>query len=121
MPRTVLIVDDDPAFRRVAARLLTARGLRVVAVASGGVAALEAASRLRPDCVLLDMQLDGEEGTAVARALTGGPGPPVVVLTSADATGPSARTMVGCRARGFVPKDRLAEVNLAALFRPADT
>ncbi len=121
MRRTVLIVDDDPAFCRTASLLLAVRGLRVVAIAAGGAAALDAAGQHSPDCVLLDMNLAGEDGPTVARALTDRPSPPVVVLTSADAADPPALTLLRCRARGFVPKAQLAEVNLEELFRPADT
>jgi CheY-like chemotaxis protein len=46
MTRSVLVVDDDPEFRELAARLLTASGLTVVGDAESVAAALAAAARL---------------------------------------------------------------------------
>ena len=69
-PLRVLIVDDQPAFRQAARALLEARGSAVVGEAGRAAAALEAAKRLEPDAVLLDVRLGGESGHEVARALT---------------------------------------------------
>ena len=65
----VLIVDDQPLFRRVAREVLDARGYTVVGEASCAASALEAAERLGPDAVLLDVRLGDDSGYAVARAL----------------------------------------------------
>ena len=59
MSRTVLIVDDHEPFRQRARALLEDEGFEVVGEAADGDAALEAARRLRPDVVLLDVQLPG--------------------------------------------------------------
>jgi CheY-like chemotaxis protein len=55
--RSVLVVDDDLEFRRLAGRLLAASGLAVVGEAGSVSAAVSAASRLRPSAVLVDVQL----------------------------------------------------------------
>jgi CheY-like chemotaxis protein len=53
----VLIVDDQAEFRWFAARLLAADGLVVAGEAATGAEAVAAAHLLRPDLVLLDVQL----------------------------------------------------------------
>ena len=62
----VLIVDDHAPFRALARMLLVADGFDVVGEAVDGADALVAAHDLRPDVVLLDVQLPGEDGFAVA-------------------------------------------------------
>jgi DNA-binding NarL/FixJ family response regulator len=62
MESTVLIVDDDPQFRRAAAELLAARGYRVVGAAGSAAEGLALASALRPEAVLLDVNLPAATG-----------------------------------------------------------
>jgi len=80
--RRVLIVDDHDGFRSFAAALLQAEGFEVVGQAADGESALEAAERLRPDLVLLDVQLPDLDGFEVAERLTATSEPPAVVLVS---------------------------------------
>ena len=87
MPRhdsRILIVDDNPSFRSAVRELLAARGYTVVGEADCGRSALEAAARLAPDGVLLDVHLGEECGVDVARVLTGAQPSLDVVLVSAD-------------------------------------
>jgi CheY-like chemotaxis protein len=113
VPLTVVVVDDDPAFRRVVVRLLALRGLRVVADVSDGAAALAAVGRHRPDGVLLDVNLPDRDGFCVSRDLTRSADAPVVVLTSSD---PLGAAVEGTGARAFVLKDRLPGTDLRELF-----
>src|SRR6185295_17615152 len=57
VPLTVLIVDDHEGFRQVARELLEADGIEVVGEAVDGESAITEAARLRPQLVLLDVQL----------------------------------------------------------------
>jgi DNA-binding NarL/FixJ family response regulator len=82
MRTTVLIVDDHDGFRESAAALLEAEGFAVVGQAAGDVAALAAVERLRPEVVLLDIQLPDADGFVVAERLASVPDPPRVVLVS---------------------------------------
>jgi response regulator receiver domain-containing protein len=66
MGTSVLIVDDHEAFRRFARALLQAEGFDVVGEAEDAASAVETAARLRPQLVLLDIQLPDEDGFAVA-------------------------------------------------------
>ncbi len=75
MALTVLIVDDHPSFRASARVLLEAEGFDVIGEAADGTSGIEEASRLRPDLVLLDVQLPDIDGFDVASRLTNGNGP----------------------------------------------
>jgi DNA-binding NarL/FixJ family response regulator len=114
--RTVLIVDDFAGFRRSARALLQDEGFEVVGEACDGPTALAEVERLSPAVVLLDVQLPGEDGFAVADRLARTSNPPVVVLVStrgASAYGPHLTTTL---ARGFIAKADLSGERLAALL-----
>jgi CheY-like chemotaxis protein len=87
MGTTVVVIDDDPGFRSLAGQLLTASGFTVVGNAGDGHEAVAVARRLRPDVVLLDVQMPGPDGFWVARQLLAEAAPPVVVLTSGRSSG----------------------------------
>lgn len=116
MATTVLIVDDHPSFRATARVLLESEGYDVVGEAADGAEALDRARELRPDVVLLDVNLPDTDGFAVASALTAANGAPAVVLTSSR-DGSDFGPLVGSSgARGFVPKSELSGPALAALL-----
>jgi DNA-binding response OmpR family regulator len=78
----VLLVDDDAAIRRTVAAGLELEGFAVVP-ASGGRAALEAAARVQPAVVLLDLSMPDLDGLEVLRRLrAGGDEVPVCVLSA---------------------------------------
>lgn len=111
----VLIVDDHPEFRLAAAELLEEDGFVVVGSAEDGATAVELAMRVRPDVVLLDIQLPGIDGFAVADLLAALPEPPAVVLVSSrDAASYGAR-LTAAPSRGFIAKRELSGAALAAL------
>ena len=78
MAVSVLIVDDHAAFRAFARTLLTDEGFAVVGEAVDGATALEAARRLRPDVVLLDVQLPDTNGFVLAERFSEERDPPQV-------------------------------------------
>jgi len=67
MATRVLVVDDHAGFRSFAQRLLSAAGFVVVGEVGNGADAVAASERLRPDAVLLDVQLPDLDGFEVAR------------------------------------------------------
>ena len=69
MPASVLIVDDHAGFRLSARRILEVDGYEIVGEAEDGRAAIEAARRLRPDIVLLDVNLPDLDGHSVCRQI----------------------------------------------------
>jgi DNA-binding NarL/FixJ family response regulator len=115
MRPTVLIVDDHEAFRQSASALLEADGFAVVGEAANGSAALAEAERLRPQVVLLDVQLPDIDGFAVAERLTALPDPPHVVLISSREAVTYGPRLEATPARGFITKRELSGSSLAAL------
>jgi DNA-binding NarL/FixJ family response regulator len=113
---TVLIVDDHGSFRATARKLLEAEGFEVVGEAETGESALEAVTRLKPDVLLLDMQLPDMDGFGVLARLPSNGSRPAVVLTSSRDASEFGRLVEGCGARGFVPKDELSGRRIAALL-----
>src|SRR5690242_9853432 len=99
---TVVIVDDHPGFRSSARALLEAAGFEVVGEAGDGVSALAVVDRLRPRIVLLDIQLPGIDGFAVAERLARTGDPPTVVLVSTRDVSSYRRRLAGSPVRGFL-------------------
>lgn len=103
----ILIVDDDPSFRRSARALLIARGYLVVGEAEGAREGIALACAIQPDAVLLDVNLPDGDGLSVAAHLSANRGMRVV-LTSSDPTAAPERLVQASGAAGFVPKEDLA-------------
>jgi DNA-binding NarL/FixJ family response regulator len=113
--KSVLIVDDHDAFRATARRWLTAGGFDVVGEAADGAQALEAVRRLRPDVVLLDVQLPDSNGFEIAARLRSGSHRPEIVLTSSRDAAEFGGLIERSSALGFIPKAKLSGKRLAAL------
>jgi DNA-binding NarL/FixJ family response regulator len=112
---TVLIVDDHDDFRASAGALLDAEGFMVVGGVASGRAAVAAVERLRPDVVLLDIQLPDVDGFAVAGQLAEIRDPPRVVLISSREAAAYGPRLATARAQGFLTKRELSGASLAAL------
>jgi DNA-binding NarL/FixJ family response regulator len=112
----ILVVDDSQHFRQGARELLTLRGLQVVAGVADGKEALAAVMRRCPDGVLLDVNLPGRDGYAVAASLAAVCPAARIVLTSSDIDGVPTSVLSECGATAFVPKTELATVDLGRLF-----
>jgi DNA-binding NarL/FixJ family response regulator len=110
-----LIVDDHADFRASARALLELQGFEVVGDVVDGEAALEATERLRPDVVLLDVQLPGIDGFEVAERLAAADDPPRVVLISSRNRNAYDR-LQGAPVAGFLGKHELSGAALAALL-----
>lgn len=116
MRPSVLIVDDHADFRASARTLLELEGFEVVGDVGDGEAALDAAARLRPEIVLLDVQLPGADGFAVAERLATQEHPPRVVLISSRRRSSYETRLPGARVAGFLGKHELTGNALAALL-----
>ncbi|WP_229858874.1 response regulator [Streptomyces poonensis] len=116
MSVNVVVVDDDPGFRRIATTLLTARGLRVVGESGDGASALTAVRELRPDGLLLDLHLPDRDGVEVARMLREEERPPRIVLTSTAKFFWAAEELEQAGIASFVAKDKLFDADLGGLF-----
>jgi DNA-binding NarL/FixJ family response regulator len=115
MATTVLIVDDHAGFRASARRLLEACGYEVVGEAADGESAVQAAARLRPELMLLDVNLPDFDGFRVAERVTAEPGAPAVILVSSRDASDYGRRVESCGACGFCAKADLDPDRLAAL------
>jgi len=82
-PTTVLVVEDEPAIAQAIVQRLSAEGWTVRAVGDG-LAGVEAASRLEPDVVVLDVMLPGIDGLEVCRRIQAERPVPVLMLTARD-------------------------------------
>lgn len=114
---TVLLADDEHLVRTALATLLGLDDdLSVVAQAASGPEAVAMALRHRPDVALLDLQMPGLDGIAVAAALHRDlPACPTIILTSHGRPGHLKRALeVGVR--GFLPKTTSGTV-LAQVIR----
>jgi DNA-binding NarL/FixJ family response regulator len=116
--RTVLIVDDHPSFRASARALLESDGFQVVGEAEDGETALAALIKLKPDVLLLDVQLAGMNGFDVCRAIEedlDGAELAVILVSSRDMDDYGDLIAASC-ARGFVPKGELSGEAVSALL-----
>jgi DNA-binding NarL/FixJ family response regulator len=109
----VLIVDDQEPFRRAMAAVVEVTdGFAVVGVATTGEESLVAAAETSPDLVLMDVNLPGIDGVEASRRLTAAPdGPVVFLLSTYDADQVDA---VGCGAATYIPKGAFGPDRLSA-------
>ena len=117
----ILVVDDDPGIREVLTDYLGRHGFD--ARAAGSAAEMDRALEgRRPDLIVLDVMMPGEDGLSVVRRLAGG-GPPIVMLS---AMGEDTDRIVGLElgaddylAKPCNPRELLARVR-AVLRRPRE-
>ena len=105
MKKKFLLIEDNEQNRYLVTFLLTQRGHEVVPAESGPVG-IELAGRIRPDLILLDIQLPGMDGYAVARALKSDAAlraVPIVAVTSYAMLGDREQALAaGCN--GYLEK-----------------
>lgn len=106
LPWKILVVDDDPDIRRIAALSLERIGGFRVELAAGGDEALGLMARELPDVVLLDVTMPGRDGPATLLALREIPGAehlPVLFFTATSSDDEEAR-LCALGALGVVAK-----------------
>ncbi len=105
MDRTILLIEDNAQNRYMLTFLLERSGYRVVSAADGS-SGIEQARVLRPDLVLLDIQLPTMDGYAVARSLRGMASlanTPIIAVTSFAMVGDKEKSLeAGCN--GYIEK-----------------
>ena len=77
----ILVVDDDPDLRKLITEFLSGRGYRVAAAENAAVM-LQMIEVERPDLIILDVMMPGEDGLSVARRLASEKGPAVIMLSA---------------------------------------
>ena len=114
----VLIVDDQEPFRTAMASVVEETpGFVIVGSATSGEESLVAAAALRPQLVLMDVNLPGIDGLEASQRLTAAPDGPVVVLLSTYEE--EHFDVEGCGAAEYIAKamfgpDRLSQAWTAA-------
>jgi DNA-binding response OmpR family regulator len=113
VPRSVLIVEDDPRVRRIVQMTLQREGLEVVE-ADSGEAGLEHLAERDFDVVLLDLMLPGKDGFEVCREIRRTSNVPIIMVT---ARGDSHDVVAGLEAgaddyvsKPFVAKELSARI-----------
>ena len=83
MTSTVLVVDDEPDLRGMVAEYLGKQGFNVRTAGNGGELDEHLAEAF-PDHLILDVNMPGEDGFAIARRIRGNSTVPILMLTAAD-------------------------------------
>ena len=121
MNRRILMIEDNAQNRYLASFLLQASGWEMVH-AEDGPSGLELARTVDPVLILLDIQLPGMDGYAVAQALRAEPGSagiPIVAVTSYAMAGDRERCLAaGCDGYIEKPIDPQTFVALVERFVP---
>jgi DNA-binding NarL/FixJ family response regulator len=110
----ILIVDDSRHFLDAARGVLEQDGVTVVGVASTGAEALQLARELRPDGILVDVDLGDESGLDLAREFASWAAP--VVLISAYPESDLADLIADSPAIGFLSKAELSASAVSSLL-----
>lgn len=116
--KTLLIVDDHDSYRSFLTTMLEGQALTVCGSAEDGETALDAVEELQPDLVLLDIQLPGIDGFAVANRIAKKAKPPAVILTSTRDAEDFGHRLDAAPVLGFVPKHEMSVEALLQLLGP---
>jgi len=115
-----MVVDDHPMWRDAVARDLTDAGYQVTAAVGEGVQAIRVAPAVRPDVVVLDLQLPDVSGVDVIRGLCAAHPPVRILMLSASGEQQDVLDAVKAGATGYLLKSAGREEFLAAVRRTAD-
>ena len=121
---TVLIVDDEPFFRKVLSDLFGQKQWRVVTAATGEEA-VKQAMHLRPDVIILDFHMPGLDGIATCKILKANQATsriPVIILTAEESVELNQMAFeAGAQATVLksMSQDRL--INIVDVFIPTGT
>ncbi|MGF0119469.1 MULTISPECIES: response regulator [unclassified Pseudoclavibacter] len=113
---TVALVDDQPLFRSGIRMLIESQDdMRFIGEASDGAAGVALAKALKPDVMLMDVRMPGQDGLeSTKQIVASGSATRILVLTTFDLDEAVAKA-VGAGASGFLLKDADPEFLLAAV------
>jgi DNA-binding NarL/FixJ family response regulator len=115
-----MVVDDHPMWREAVGRDLTEAGFDVVATIGEGAQALRIAGSVRPDVVVLDLQLPDLSGVEVTRGLVAAHQGVRVLILSASGEHQDVLDTVKAGAAGYIVKSASRDELLDAVRRTAD-
>ena len=114
----VLIVDDQLPFREASRMVVDLTdGFEVVGEATDGEQAIELAEQLKPDLVLMDVQMPGIDGIEATRRIMELVDPPHVLVMSTHESGNFEQPAQRAGAIGFLPKSAFSMDELEAAWR----
>ena len=116
----LLVVDDDPALRRLIVRILQGWGYASIGEAGTVADALSAAEGLRPDIALVDISLPDGNGFVLTEELVARFSGLRVVIFSSDTDRANVAAATRAGAIGFLPKDEMSGVALRELIGDGD-
>ncbi|GAA3460556.1 response regulator [Saccharothrix longispora] len=119
MSVTVMVVDDHPLWRDGVARDLAERGFEVVATAGDAASAVRIARAVRPDVVLMDLNLGETTGVEATTVITGALAGTRVLVLSASGEHSDVLEAVKAGASGYLVKSASAEELVEAVTRTA--
>lgn len=103
---TVFVADDHPMYREGVARAVKGcDGLELIGQAGEGLTALEAIRRLEPSVAVIDLDMPGRDGLAIARALTDAGCPTRVMILSGADSDEAIYDSISAGAAGYLAKD----------------
>lgn len=116
----VLVVDDHEPFRRAARAVIEeTAGFELAGEAVDGEASVEAAESLRPDIVLMDVNLPGITGLEATRRIRAARPTTLVLLLSSRDAGEFAEQAAACGAAGYLQKSLLSPQQLTEVWASA--
>jgi DNA-binding NarL/FixJ family response regulator len=118
-PVRVMIVDDHPMWRDAVARDLEAAGFAVVATAADGAAAVRVATAVRPDVVVMDLQLPELSGVGATERIVASLDGTRVLVLSASGEQSDVLDAVKAGATGYLVKSASGEELAEAVRRTA--
>jgi two-component system, NarL family, invasion response regulator UvrY len=118
-PIRVLVADDRAPFRRAARKVVAATcGFELIGEATSGEEAIELARSLKPDLVLLDVQMPGLGGIEASRRITDARNRPITVLLSSYRAKDLPAEARSSGAASYVHKEDFGPRMLRALWAP---
>ena len=120
MPTRILLIDDHTLFRSGLKLLLRRQSdFEVVAEAADGVEGLKRARELRPDVILLDLNMPGISGLEVLHILTQDLPESAVIILTVSEEGEELAAALRSGARGYLVKNADADTLVQAIRRAA--
>jgi DNA-binding NarL/FixJ family response regulator len=104
----VLLVEDHALFRQGLRELLDTAGLSVIGEASDGVTAVRLTRELRPDVVVMDLNMPRMDGIDATSEIMKAERPPVVLVLTVSTTNDDVLDAIAAGASGYLLKDAAA-------------
>jgi DNA-binding NarL/FixJ family response regulator len=105
----VLLAEDHALFRQGLRELLDTAGLNVIGEASDGINAVRLARELRPDVVVMDLNMPRMDGIDATSEIMKTERPPVVLVLTVSTTSDDVLDAIAAGASGYLLKDAEAD------------